>query len=203
MNWARRIKEYRKLAGLTQEAFAEDFGVDRTTVSRWENGRDEPALVYRKRLLSLTPTRDEGVTSGLIRFIDSLDGYATLLDKDFRVLRTTRLHQRTLGYDPADIYGHNSQRYWSADMEQIINRLGGLRGYRRNGVYMMDLVVTRHAGEGPFNSPRSLVTVGRTVAVGDPRDPVCHLTTLRLVEDEAPPATCVIQSQDGEIRFDL
>lgn len=38
------IKELRKEKGLTQEQFAEQFNVDRRTVSRWETGKNLPDL---------------------------------------------------------------------------------------------------------------------------------------------------------------
>ena len=148
MDWARRLKDYRSLNGLTQQALADDFGVDRTTVSRWERGVDEPSLAIRRRILALAPTHGEGTIRGLIDFIDSLDGMATLLDAEFRVLRTTQRHQQQMGYDPADLYGRPSERHWSAEMAQIIKQLGGLRGYRRHGVCSMDLVLSRQPLEG-------------------------------------------------------
>lgn len=162
---------------------ADDFGVDRTTIIRWEKGRDEPALVYRKRILALTPTMNEGVVRGLIDFIDNLDGFATLLDQNFRVMRTTRKHQQMMGYDAAEVYGRPSERYWSAEMERIIKDVGGLRGYRKLGIHRMDLVLVRQPGERGFINTKPVRSVGRTVAIGDPRNPVCHLTTLRLVDD--------------------
>lgn len=203
MNWAQRIKEFRKLNGLTQQAFAEQFGIDRTSVSRWENGHDEPALVYRRRILALTPTHKEGTIRGLVDFIDGLDGMATLLDTEFRVLRTTRAHQIKMGYDPADLYGQASERFWSAEMERIIKQLGGLRGYRKHGVCSMELALRRQPREGGFGNNAQLVTVGRTVAVGDPRDPACHLTTLRLVETDTPLPPCVIMGLEGPIDIGL
>jgi len=199
MDWARRVKEYRERNGVTQQALADDLGVDRTTISRWENGHAEPALGYRKRLTALTPTYQEGVVRALIDFIDDMDGLATLLDADFRVLRTTRKHQQLLGYDVSQVYGRSCERYWSAEMERIIKHVGGLRGYRRNGIYMMDLALVRQPGEAGFKNQSRLISIGRTVAVGDPRDPVCHLTTLRLAESSEPLPLCAIMGIDGPI----
>ncbi len=200
MEWGRHIKDYRSRNGLTQEVFAERFGVDRTTVSRWENGRETPALVYRKRLQALTMSFSETIVRGLMDHIDGLDSTATLLDGKFRVLRTSRLHQSILKYDPATIYGQSCERYWSEEMERVIKDLGGLDKLRKIGVYCMDLTIVRKPGEGGFKTNRSLVSVGRTVAVGDPCDPVAYLTTLRQIEDEVVgPVPAVIQSLDGDI----
>lgn len=202
MDWARRVKEYRALNGITQQALADDLGVDRSTISRWETGKDEPALVFRKRIMAFTPTLKEGTIRGLMDFIDSLEGMATLLDADFRVLRTTHRHQQAMGYDPASLYGQPSERFWSAEMERIIKQLGGIRGYRKHGVCSMDLALARQPLEGGYANEKRLITVGRTVAVGDPREPICHLTTLRLVESDEPLPACLIMGIDGPIELE-
>lgn len=41
----------RRAMGYTQEAFADELGVDRTTVGRWERGESEPSPEGRKRLI--------------------------------------------------------------------------------------------------------------------------------------------------------
>jgi DNA-binding XRE family transcriptional regulator len=200
-DWAQRVKDYRARNGITQQALAEDLGVDRTTISRWETARDEPALMYRRKLMALTPSFEEGVVRGLIDFIDNLDGLATLLDANFRVLRTTRKHQELMGYDPGEVYGQSCERYWSAEMEGIIKHLGGFKGYRKHGIYQMDLALVRQPGEGGFQTRKPLISVGRTVAVGDPREPVCHLTTLRLARDDEVLPPCLIKGIDGPIAY--
>lgn len=199
MDWAKRIKDYRGLAGVKQQALADALGVDRTTISRWENGREVPALVYRKRILALTPERDEGIVRGLIDTIDNLDGFATLLDSDFRIVRTSRQHQRVMKHDPTELYGRSSEPFWSEQMEKIIRQLGGLRGYRKLGIHRMDLTITRKPYERGARNAVPLMTIGRTSAIGDPREPVCYFTTLRLVEADEAPAGCSILGLDGEI----
>jgi transcriptional regulator with XRE-family HTH domain len=196
VDWGERIKEYRALNGMTQEAFAEHFGVDRTTVSRWERGQDEPSLVFRKRLKAMTLSIPESVVRGLIDHIDGLDGFATLLDGKFRVVRTTRSHQALLKYNGSEVYGTPSEKYWSHNMEKVIGDIGGLRSFRRNGIYCLDITVLRQPTECGFGNPQPVVTVGRTVAIGDPRDAIGYLTTLRLADaaGELPPM--VVKSLD-------
>lgn len=184
MEWGQRIKEYRSRNGLTQQAIADDFGVDRTTIARWESGRLEPALCYRKRIVALTPTLSEGIVRGLMDHIDGLDSTATLLDGQFRVLRTTKLHQSILKYDPATIYGLSTERFWAHEMEKVVKDIGGLKNFRKIGIYCLDLTIVRQPGEGAIRINRPMASVGRTVAVGDPRDPVAYLTTLRQIDPE-------------------
>jgi transcriptional regulator with XRE-family HTH domain len=199
VDWGERIKEYRALNGMTQEAFAEYFGVDRTTVSRWERRRDKPSLVFRKRIKALTLSIPESVVRGLIDHIDGLDGFATLLDGKFRVVRTTRSHQALLKYDVSDVYGKSSERYWSLEMEKIITTIGGLRNFRINGIYCLDLTVVRQPHECGFGNERPLASIGRTVAIGDPRDAIGYLTTLQLAEGLPERPSIIIKSLAGSM----
>ena len=42
--WARLLRQYRQHNGINQTALAGMLGVDQTTVSRWERGRDVPGI---------------------------------------------------------------------------------------------------------------------------------------------------------------
>ncbi|MFC5805327.1 helix-turn-helix transcriptional regulator [Streptomyces formicae] len=46
----RRLAERRKACGLNQEGFAEAVGVDRSTVQRWESGKNDPQPWQRPRI---------------------------------------------------------------------------------------------------------------------------------------------------------
>lgn len=46
---AERLAERRRALELSQRALAELLGVDRTTVWRWETGRDQPSLATTAR----------------------------------------------------------------------------------------------------------------------------------------------------------
>lgn len=45
-NIGKFIKEMRKNKNLTQEELAEKLGVNNRTVSRWENGKNMPDILY-------------------------------------------------------------------------------------------------------------------------------------------------------------
>lgn len=193
-----RTRDWRRGRYITQQQLADELGVTRETSSRWERGREEPNLFFLKALGTRLPpvalpdvtdalpadlTRgDDRTVRGLIDFIDNLDALATLLDADIRVVRTTRKHQRLMGYVPSTVYGQSSERFWSADMERIIGHVGGLAGYRRNGIHCMDLALVRLPGNSYAANQSEIVTLGRTVAIGPAGNPHCHLTTLRTLE---------------------
>lgn len=48
--FAHKLKKYRKRAGLSQLALAEELGVKQSTVSRWESGTSNPVGLYLARL---------------------------------------------------------------------------------------------------------------------------------------------------------
>ena len=53
INFAEKIKEYRKRKFLTQEEFAQCLGVSLTSVNRWETGKFEPTMQIKKKLYQL------------------------------------------------------------------------------------------------------------------------------------------------------
>ena len=53
IDFAKKIKEYRKRKFLTQEEFAKIIGVSVLSVNRWENGKFEPTMQLKKKLYQL------------------------------------------------------------------------------------------------------------------------------------------------------
>ncbi len=81
MDWGRYIKELRRSRGIaTQAVLAEMVGVDPVTVSRWENGRREPDMIYRQRLMALTKSRDGKADRAIIAAARHAPGAVTLLE---------------------------------------------------------------------------------------------------------------------------
>jgi transcriptional regulator with XRE-family HTH domain len=199
MTLGERIRAYRKRNGLSQEAFGARFGVERGTVNRWEMGHTEPALIYRKDIERLVLTLPERMLSGIIRHVEFLEAPATLLDGGFRVLRTSRPHQTITGIDPTAVYGRHCERYMAPDMEKVIRDLGGFDAFRRLGVVSLDLTIVHHPKPNGTANTRPRVSIGRTVAIGDPQDPAAYLTTLRLGDPDQAPAPPVIETLDGFI----
>ena|SRR5947207_15203762 len=54
-----RLIQRRKTIGYTQEKFAEELGVDRTTVVRWERAESEPQPWQRPKLAALLKVSPE------------------------------------------------------------------------------------------------------------------------------------------------
>jgi transcriptional regulator with XRE-family HTH domain len=52
-NMAQRLVNLRKAAGLTQEFFARQLGVDPSTLARWERGEREPKGEYLDRIIRI------------------------------------------------------------------------------------------------------------------------------------------------------
>ncbi len=51
-DWAALCRRYRNSRGLKQEAMATDFGVDQSTISRWESSRQEPNFRAKQAILA-------------------------------------------------------------------------------------------------------------------------------------------------------
>jgi hypothetical protein len=120
----------------------------------------------------------ESPLHGLVDYIDAHDGLASLLDGDFRVLRMTPSLRALLRYDPAEVNGKS--RYFSLEMQAIIDSIGGPRGFQRLGICRVDYTAVRRLGEGGLGNAEPPVPTGRMVAIGNPCAPMAYLTTLRL-----------------------
>lgn len=64
-NWSAFIKRYRARNGLTQFRLADVVGVSQRTISRWENGQDQPSIELQKRLRDLEWTPPSQLLRGL------------------------------------------------------------------------------------------------------------------------------------------
>ncbi|MGB9006353.1 MAG: helix-turn-helix transcriptional regulator [Candidatus Aminicenantales bacterium] len=53
-NLGDKIREYRRVHGLTQKKLAEQLGVDQTTLAGWERREHKPSKLFVDRLLSLS-----------------------------------------------------------------------------------------------------------------------------------------------------
>ncbi len=163
--WAKRIADYRTAHGLSQEDLAERLDVDHTTISRWERGRDAPSRKMQQKLKALVETRLTTVDRALRDLIDFTGDIAVLLDKDYRLVRASAAHQKLLNYDQADVIGEQFP-FWTENMFAIMAHAGGPQGWWDNGIYRMDFMSLRKAGERA-NNRTDIVSQVRTVTVRD------------------------------------
>ena len=73
-NLGERIREYRRINGLTQKKLAEQLGVDQTTLAGWERGKHKPTKRLFSKLASvfasipsLSSKNEEHIISGGLR----------------------------------------------------------------------------------------------------------------------------------------
>src|SRR5262249_23272426 len=104
MDWPQAIRDYRRRHRLTQAALAEILNVDPTTVSRWERGRDQPALGILRRLRSLVIPSTSNVERALRALVDTSNAIAVLFDDSYRLLHSSPRHRALLRLDAAELY---------------------------------------------------------------------------------------------------
>ncbi|MGE4373791.1 MAG: helix-turn-helix transcriptional regulator [Xanthobacter sp.] len=82
MDFAQRLKTWRRLNNIKQAALADMLGVSQSSISFWENGRDLPSVAYRKRITDLMAdsTCDELLVERL--FVERITGGRALFDLD-------------------------------------------------------------------------------------------------------------------------
>lgn len=68
-NLARNIKDYRIKTGISQQRLADELGIERQTISKWENAKSEPDIVNLIRMSELFHTTVEKLVSGCV-YID-------------------------------------------------------------------------------------------------------------------------------------
>ena len=151
MDWVRAIKDYRRRHGLTQTALAELLNVDPTTVSRWERGRDQPALGILRRLRSLVTPMTGDVERALRLLIDTSDEFVVLYDHKYRLLHSSRLHRALLRLDASELYGRSFEQFQSESQAAIVNSVGGPRGWIKNGILKVEATLLRKPYERARN----------------------------------------------------
>jgi DNA-binding XRE family transcriptional regulator len=179
LNWAQRIKAYRKSHCLTQEQLAAHLNVDHTSISRWERGRDQPNLDMQRKLKRLVEGRLTTVDRALRDLIDFTEDIAVLLDKDYQLVRASPAHQKLLNYNAADMVGVRFP-FWTESMFQIMAHAGGPDGWWKNGIYRMDFMSLRKAGERA-NNQADIVSQVRTVTVRDSTGEVLRYSVTKKV----------------------
>jgi transcriptional regulator with XRE-family HTH domain len=166
MDWPKALRDYRRRHGLTQAALAEALGVDPTTVSRWERGRDQPALGIARRLTSLVVPHTSDVERALKVLIDTSNTIVVLYDNKYRVLWSSPKHRELLRIDASELYGKPFERFQSNSQAELVESLGGPAGWLRNGIARIECSLLRHAFERAPN-PRAYAQRGVACTIRD------------------------------------
>src|SRR5262245_13918242 len=166
MDWPQALKTYRRRHGLTQASLAELLNVDPTTVSRWERGRDQPALGIRRRLQSLVVPRASDVERALRLLIDTSDGIAVLFDARYRLLHSSPKHRALLRLDASELYGKSFHQFHSETQAALVDEVGGPRGWWRNGIVKTEYTLLRKPFEKAHN-PRPSAQKGTAWSIRD------------------------------------
>jgi transcriptional regulator with XRE-family HTH domain len=145
---------------------AETLGVDPTTVSRWERGRDRPALGIVRRLTSLVVPRTSDVERSLKALIDTANTIVVLYDSKYRMLWSSPRHRELLRIDGSELYGRPFEKFQSSSQAALIESLGGPTGWFRNGIARMDCSLLRRAFERAPN-PRAYAQRGVAWTIRD------------------------------------
>jgi DNA-binding XRE family transcriptional regulator len=58
MTYAQKIKKLREILLITQQELADLLGVSIVTVNRWENGKYEPTMKIKRKIVELSKTNN-------------------------------------------------------------------------------------------------------------------------------------------------
>jgi DNA-binding XRE family transcriptional regulator len=187
MDWPQALRDYRRRHALTQGALAEILNVDATTVSRWERGRDQPALGIQRRLRSLVLPGVSDVERALRLLIDTSDAMAVLFDQNYRLLHSSPRHRALLRLDASELYGKSFERLQSESQAALLENIGGPRGWIRNGVVRSEGTLLRKPYERARNDRASAQRGGAwTIRDGVETPLVLGITHEIPVEDYKP-----------------
>lgn len=96
-DWASLCREYRATLGLKQEAMAQDFRVDQSTVSRWERGQREPPIAVKQIILNRLLDKGMAGPDSSMQFLLEQSGSAVAIwDRAGRLRGCSRRFEREL-----------------------------------------------------------------------------------------------------------
>lgn len=78
-SFAKRLLRLRRAMGVKQLSLAHEMGVDQTTVSRWEAGRQTPSIGMQQKALAILSSVGSDDT-GLRRLVENAGNYVHLVD---------------------------------------------------------------------------------------------------------------------------
>jgi hypothetical protein len=100
--------------------------------------------------------------------IDTSDGIAVLFDNQYRLLHSSPKHRALLRLDASELYGKPFHKIQSASQAQLLDSVGGPRGWLSNGVIKMEGTLLRK----PFERARNPCAFAQRGAAWTIRDGV-------------------------------
>lgn len=130
------LRKYREHHGLNQAALAAMLGVDQTTVSRWERGRDVPGLQVLRRVRDLirreNASRQDRVVQARVRHAA---WPATIVRKGAIFVECNHSALREIGASGVDLRGRSIYGSFGAHTDDVTER------WERSGIFNGDVAL--------------------------------------------------------------
>ena len=119
------LKRWRQLNRIKQSAFAADFGISQTTVSRWEAG-EAPADKYLEKLSDLLCAKPTSAADrALCQLIQtSREPYFLICDTSHELLAVSPERRKEWHVPPAEMLGKSLWRFATPEIEAFETSLG-------------------------------------------------------------------------------
>ncbi|AVM74427.1 helix-turn-helix domain-containing protein [Magnetospirillum gryphiswaldense] len=106
-HWQTQLRVLRRYHGLKQAVLAEMIGVDQATVSRWENGHQEPDLAGKKRMRDLLRKFSARLEVDISTLMSSPIVDRSLVDANFILRDVSNASIQIYKFDKPDVLGKN------------------------------------------------------------------------------------------------
>ena len=174
VNWSQAIKSYRQTRLLKQSALADELRVDRSRISRWERGQEEPGPAMKARLRSLMAASTPKVDDKIRQIIETTPHLMQLMHPDTRNLAASIGLARIAQWEVERYVGYYDIFDMSEELVAQFDRLGGVASAHQNALRIDSCDVWMENGESNKAGPLRIQS-----------------TALRLVTDDDMPVFCV------------
>lgn len=135
--WARLLRQYRQHNGINQAALAAMLGVDQTTISRWERGRDVPSLKALREIRDLLrreiTSRQDMVVRARVRHAV---WPATVVCRGAVFVECNQGALREIGLNGVDLRGQSIYGHFGAHTDDVTER------WEKTGIFSGEIALT-------------------------------------------------------------
>lgn len=163
-DWAGLCRDYRLRHGLKQEAMAQDFRVDQSTVSRWERGTREPSMAAKQAILNDLAAAEQAAPADPLQLLLEASGSAVALwDRDGVLRACSRRFRAELACGGDEVIGRTAKDILGPTdiMERVLAALEP-RGFFEGRIPMATISFT------PFFNPDRRAAGGLVTATTVP-----------------------------------